>query len=147
LGAALSTVLGAWQFLRARRRVKVLCREDLVGDYRSLWEALIVEAVNRGYRPVTIVTLGLRSGDRKWIVARDKDFGSSKSLPKTIRDSQSVMGYFDRDEVELGIRPLRSEDLPGIRALARDAEGNEYTAKPPEDWLERIRTNKTRLQS
>jgi hypothetical protein len=130
--AILSTILGAAQFRREKRRIKVSCRLAVTAlPAGESVELVSIEAVNTGHRPIEIRMAGLLMSNGHLFTQVASRLGPTL-LPKKLYDGDSVAVFFDLDKAKLAIRDA---DIPGLRftrALVRDAEGREYQTDVPE---------------
>lgn len=139
----LGIVLAVRELSRDRRRVKVICT---VGNYGS-WvmgvaatlELLIIEAINTGHRPITITAAGFQSGKRQFCVM-DEEFDEAGSLEaQTIADGEKATVYSsETDLLDSCFKQISALELRKCRAFVRDAEGNEYSAPLPQEWITRF---------
>lgn len=129
-GAALSTGLGIQTFVRGTRRIAVSCRPALaVLETGGTWEHVVIQAVNKRNRPVTITEAGLQMSNKHFFTQLISKVGA-KPLPAKLDLGDLVEIYFDLSALKKTI----AECPPGVkltRAFVRDAEGKEYTSRLP----------------
>jgi hypothetical protein len=141
LSLILSIILAIRVLFTDIRRVRVNCwiaTEEHMGGPIIEIEWVVVEAVNIGHRPVTIVAMGFVKGKEDFIVETEAESAFGSFEPTTLTDGQTVRSGFWIDEIEMSMRILKPNELHEIQAYARDAGGNEYHSDLPNEWIERI---------
>ncbi len=134
-GAALSTWLAIREIRKDKQNVKVSCTYGLVptGNGDDMMKFLVVEVVNRGPRPIQIVSAGLMRSDRmQW-------FQLSNRLGKIqqqymLQDKDRAEYMYDWEEIVKSARECREQGLRITKAFVRDSEGNTFTCQLPRNF-------------
>lgn len=128
-GAALSTILATHTIFKDRRSVKVIYGLAITDDnFGRPITLVLVEAINKGHRPVTITNVGLTISDGRYYI---QPYNSvvPVNLPARLLDGESISIYLDLEKIrERGLEQAQQ----GIRitgAYVKDAEGKIYTKK------------------
>jgi hypothetical protein len=130
-GAVLSTILGLIQLVRGTRGIAVSCRIAVrAPPTGGTWEFVVVQAVNKRSRPVTIVEAGLRMNNQRFFTQAVSKIGR-KPLPAKLDFGDAVEVSFDLPELEKVMAEKRPERFTLTRAFVRDAEGKEYDSRLP----------------
>jgi hypothetical protein len=130
-GAALSTFLGLIQLVRGTRGIAVYCRSAVAAPPSGeIWEFVVVRAVNKRARPVTITEAGLRISDGNFFTQGASNMGR-KPLPTKLGFGDAIEIYFDLPELEKVMAEKRPARATLTRAFVRDAEGKEYASRLP----------------
>ncbi len=152
--ALLSTVLALRQIWVGRRKVNVssILTYDkgisvFVGAYRDslppMYEMLEIICVNRGYRPVEIIDLGLWSnfGAVPSLSRNIRHKGKIIQLPVILKDGERLVASYYMSEIEKLVQaPPRTPETPSIKlenGYVTDAEGREWYVKLPKDLKKR----------
>jgi hypothetical protein len=130
-GALLSTFLAAKELIRSSRGITVQCRVAVADlPEGGKWQLVVVKAVNKRPRPVTITESGLRMRDGRFFTQGASRLGL-KPLPTKLDFGDMVEIPFDLPELEKLITQQRSPTGVPTRAFVRDAQGKEYTSRLP----------------
>lgn len=130
-GATLSTILALMQFVRGTRGIAVRCTIAVAAPPNGdTWEFIVVQAVNKRPRPVTITEAGLQMTDRYFFTQGASNMGR-KPLPAKLDFGDAIEIRFDLPELERVMMERRPAGVRLTRAFVRDAEGKEYTSRLP----------------
>lgn len=130
-GAALSTALGVMQFIRGTRRIVVRCSIAIAGGFlEGPHEFVVIKAVNKRPRPVTVAAAGLRMSDGQYFTQAASRMGR-QPLPIKLDVGDAVAIYFDMPEVERVMNERRPARIKLTAAFVRDAEGKVYSSCLP----------------
>jgi hypothetical protein len=130
-GAALSTILGLIQLVRGTRGIAVYCRIAVAAPPNGgIWEFVVVQAVNKRPRPVTITEAGLQMSDAHFFTQVASNMGR-KPLPTKLGFGDTIENSFDLPELEKAMAEKRPAGVTLTRAFVRDAEGKEYLSRLP----------------
>jgi hypothetical protein len=136
-GAALSTFLAFMQLVRGTRGIAVYCRMAVAAaPGGGVWEFVVVQAVNKRARPVTITEAGLRMSNRRFFTQAASNMGR-KPLPAKLDFGDAVEIRFDLPELEKVMTEERPAGVALSRAFVRDAEGKEYDSRLPRELREK----------
>lgn len=126
---------------RYRRWIAVFCDVGLVGDTNSPDEAVVITAVNRGHRPVTIVAAGIRVHDGQLIDTLEALVKRAGPLPETLNYGEYVAIPFYTLSHTSGrqvLSGLKADEVKRLQVYVRDAEQKEFTARLPQHWIDRV---------
>ncbi|MGA2435374.1 MAG: hypothetical protein ABSG25_08815 [Bryobacteraceae bacterium] len=121
-GAVLSTLL----LVKGTRGIAVYCKMATGG----MVELVVIEAVNKRARPVTITQAGLRMNNGYSFTQVVSTMGQTP-LPKKLDFGDVIAIYFDLSELEKVMAEKRPAGVTLTRAFVRDAEGKEYASRLP----------------
>lgn len=131
LAAALSIILGLRKLVGGTRRVSVHCKIAVAyPPGGGIWEFVVVQAVNKHARPVTIMEAGLRMSDGQFYTQAASKMGR-KPLPSKLDLGDEIEIKFDLPELEKVLEEKRPTRVALTRAFVRDAEGKEYASLLP----------------
>jgi hypothetical protein len=134
-GAALST----FQLVRGTRGIAVSCKIAMAAaPGGGVWEFVVVQAVNKRPRPVTITEAGLQTSDAHFFTQGASNMGR-KPLPAKLDFGDAVEVRFDLPELEKMMAEKRPAGVMLTRAFVRDAEGKEYVSRLPRILREKWR--------
>jgi hypothetical protein len=136
-GALLSTVLAVITLVRSSRGVTVSCTTAIAAPTADrTWEFVVVQAVNKRPRPVTITEAGLQTSDGKFFTQAASNMGR-KPLPTKLDFGDEIEIHFDLPELERVMAEKRPAGVTLTRAFVRDAEGKEYVSRLPKGFPNR----------
>jgi hypothetical protein len=130
-GAVLSTFVCFVELVRGTRGIAVRCGIAVAArPSGEKWEFVVVEAVNKRPRPVTITGAGLRMSDGNSFTQVASNLGRNP-LPSKLGFGDMVKIWFDLPELEKVMAVKRPVRVLLTRAFVRDAEDKEYAARLP----------------
>ncbi|MBU0460636.1 MAG: hypothetical protein KJ771_07565 [Nanoarchaeota archaeon] len=94
-GAFLSTIAIGWNIynnLQDKPKIKVSAKFGFMSDNEKIF--LFIKAINKGRRPITLSSVGLRSGNEDLLNIK------TISLPYELKESTSHLEWFDVSELE-----------------------------------------------
>lgn len=127
-GAVLSTILAVRELMQNARRIRVYCKIAVAAPTPGIrWDFVVIEAINKGPRPVTITAAGLRMDNGYFFSQVANNLGPNP-LPTKLEFGNVVEFRFDLPEIRKTMKPERFLTA----AFVRDAEGKEWTSQLPQ---------------
>jgi hypothetical protein len=127
-GAALSTFNFLIAYLERRRRVTVKLTRGIIGTVPEPTNTFILTAANPGHRLVTLSGCSLLLPNRQQLIMLGA--AGSVQFPCDLKEGQSCAVYFPLIEV---VEAMLKEGFSGriaLKAVFRDALGNNYESEP-----------------
>ncbi len=137
LSTIISLVLATNELRKTRRSLKIICKEIKIPPLVSLGDdverqgghpGIALRVLNVGQRPIEIVSAGFSMNNGQ-ILTHERAVHQVQ-LPKKLDYSDSIIFEFALSEMKKEAN-LHGSEVTFAKAIIRDAEDNEYTARLP----------------